>query len=350
MAHISEQQSPLSSLSYARSPVPTPLGIAVHLGWLNGELSADGIAIRSLQSTDPSAGSSSFRTLSQSFRQGGSVPAIWARARGAATRVIGLTWVDESQLLITRPDSGITQLNALKGKRIGLPLRPDDGIDLFRATALRGTLNALSLAGLDHDDVLFVDIPAAPVESRAAAPIPPAPTANDYAAECAALLRGDVDAIYVKGAHGLKAVDETGAHIIVDIGFHPDPRIRNNNGTPRPLTVNADVLQQHPDIVHGFLGLVADAGDWARTHPAQTLAFVSAETGIDTPWVSRAYGDRLHQHLGLGLDDAGIAALADFKAFLLDWGFLERDFDLDDWIDPRPLEAVQAGRLGQRQA
>ncbi|GHD63731.1 ABC transporter substrate-binding protein [Jeongeupia chitinilytica] len=339
MASISEPQSPVLPLSYARSPVPTPLGIAVHLGWLNGELSADGIAIRSLQSTDPSAGSSSFRTLSQSFRQGGSVPAIWARARGAATRVIGLTWVDESQLLITRPDSGITQLDALKGRRIGLPLRADDGIDLFRATALRGTLNALSLVGLDAGDIELVDIAAAPIEPR-----PQAPATNDYAAECAALLRGEVDAIYVKGAHGLKAVDDIGARVIADIGFHPDPRIRNNNGTPRPLTVNADVLQQHPDIVSGFLGLVADAGDWARTHPGRTLDFVSAETGIEVPWVSRAYGDRLHLHLGLGLDDAGIAALADFKSFLLEWGFLERDFDLADWIDPAPLDAVLAGR------
>jgi len=39
-------------LWYERSPVPTPLGIAVHLGWLNGEPSADGVAIKSLRTPE----------------------------------------------------------------------------------------------------------------------------------------------------------------------------------------------------------------------------------------------------------------------------------------------------------
>jgi hypothetical protein len=34
------------------SPFPTPLGIAVHLGWLNGVTSADGIAIKSIRRND----------------------------------------------------------------------------------------------------------------------------------------------------------------------------------------------------------------------------------------------------------------------------------------------------------
>ena len=78
---------------YARSPVPTPLGIAVHLGWLNGETSADGVAIRSPRgATRHDVSSISDHTLAQSFRQGGSIPAMWARSNGANTRVIGLSW------------------------------------------------------------------------------------------------------------------------------------------------------------------------------------------------------------------------------------------------------------------
>jgi len=337
------------TISFARSPVPTPLGIAVHLGWLSGEHSSDGVAIKSLHELRPGERAHSDYTLRNSLRQGGSVPAIWARGRGAQTRVIGLSWVDESQLLITRPDSGIHRVRDLRGRRIGLPSRPYEMIDIFRATALRGVLNVLKSEDLALDEVELVDIVAArvPVSDAGQSPAPAeralAPMLwNDYAAECAALLRGEVDAIYVKGAQGLEAAHVIRARTVIDIGFHPDPLLRNNNGTPRPLTVNATVLEQHPDLVAGFLQLVAQAGDWARNHPAETVRYVSQETASPEEWVHLAYGDKLHRHLGIDLHPQSIRALAVFKDFLLEWGFLQQDFDVWDWIDPAPYKMVTA--------
>jgi ABC-type nitrate/sulfonate/bicarbonate transport system substrate-binding protein len=337
------------TISFARSPVPTPLGIAVHLGWLSGETSSDGIAIKSLHELHPGERAHSDYTLRNSLRQGGSVPAIWARARQAATRVIGLSWVDESQLLITRPDSGITRVTDLRGRRIGLPARPYEVIDIFRATALRGILNILKSENLALSEVELVDIAAArvPVSDPGQSPAPDARALapllwNEYAAECAALLRGEVDAIYVKGAHGLEAAHLIRARTVIDIGFHPDPLLRNNNGTPRPLTVNADVLAQHPDLVAGFLQLVAQAGDWARGHPDETLRYVSEETACAEEWVHLAYGEKLHRHLGLDLHPQSIQALAAFKDFLLEWQFIDQDFDVWDWIDPAPYKQVTA--------
>jgi len=281
------------------------------------------------------------------LRQGGSVPAIWARGCGADTRVIGLSWVDESQLLITRADAGIATVRDLRGRRIGLPSRPYEAIDIFRATALRGVCNALLSEGLVLSEVELVDIAAAqvPVSSGGVQPAPReralAPMLwNDYAAECVALLRGDVDAIYVKGAQGLEAAHLIGARTVIDIGFHPDPMIRNNNGTPRPLTVSGSVLAQHPDLVAGFLQLVAQAGDWARSHPAETLHYVSQETASPEEWVHRAYGDKLHRHLGIDLHPQSIQALAAFKDFLLEWGFIAQDFDVWDWVDATPYKLV----------
>jgi ABC-type nitrate/sulfonate/bicarbonate transport system substrate-binding protein len=335
------------TISFARSPVPTPLGIAVHLGWLSGEHSSDGVAIKSLHELRPGERAHSDYTLRKSLRQGGSVPAIWARGRGADTRVIGLSWVDESQLVITRADSGIHAVRDLRGRRIGLPSRPYEMIDIFRATALRGVLNVLKSENLALGEVELVDIVAArvPVSDPSRSPAPAdralAPMLwNDYAAECAALLRGDVDAIYVKGAQGLEAAHVIRARTVVDIGFHPDPLLRNNNGTPRPLTVNATVLEQHPDLVAGFLQLVAQAGDWARSHPDETVRYVSQETASPEEWVHLAYGDKLHRHLGIDLHPQSINALAVFKDFLLEWGFLARDFDVWDWIDPAPYKMV----------
>jgi ABC-type nitrate/sulfonate/bicarbonate transport system substrate-binding protein len=335
------------TISFARSPVPTPLGIAVHLGWLSGEHSSDGVAIKSLHELRPGERAHSEYTLRNSLRQGGSVPAMWVRALGAETRVIGLSWVDEAQLLITRADSGIHHVRDLRGRRIGLPLRSYEMIDIFRATALRGVLNVLKSENMAPVVVVLVDVAAArgpdddPGHSPAPAERAVAPMLwNDYAAECAALLRGEVDAVYVKGSQGLEAAHMIRARTVIDIGFHPDPLLRNNNGTPRPLTVNAAVLDQHPDLVAGFLQLVAQAGDWARGHPEETVRYVSQETASPEEWVHLAYGDKLHRHLGIDLHPQSIQALAVFKDFLLEWGFLQKDFDVWDWIDPTPYKMV----------
>ncbi|WP_175845595.1 ABC transporter substrate-binding protein [Burkholderia arboris] len=341
---------------YARSPVPTPLGIAVHLGWLNGETSADGVAIRSPRgATRHDVSSISDHTLAQSFRQGGSIPAMWARSNDANTRVIGLSWVDESQLILARPDSGIRSVRALRGRRIAIPSRPDDRIDIFRASALRGFVNALSLDGLTTRDVELVDVRARTLQAvgpARAADLFASPHGFSsralYAAEAGALLRGEVDAIYVKGSTGLEIAQLIGAHVVIDIGFHPERSIRNNNGTPRPLTVNADVLANHPDIVAGFLKLVVAAGDWASTHPDETAHYVAGETASSIDWVRAAYGNQLHRHLGVNLDDESVAALDEFKTFLHDHGFLEADFDVADWIDPRPLADVRRPSLQKR--
>lgn len=338
----SDKQHPLW---HARSPVPTPLGIAVHLGWLNGELSADGVAIRSLRdSASHDTSSISDHTLAMSFRQGGSIPAMWARSHQADTRVIGLSWVDESQLILTLPGSGIDSIKQLRGRRIAIPRRPGDRIDIFHASALRGFVNALSLEGLTTRDVELIDVQARTLQSVGDDPatelftLPLGLSSRSlYAAEAGALLRGAVDAIYVKGSIGLEVAQLIGARVVIDIGFHPERHIRNNNGTPRPLTVNADVLAHHPDIVAGFLKLVVAAGDWARTHPEETAQYVSHDTASAIEWVHAAYGDDLHHHLGVNLEDESVKALEDFKNFLFEWGFLESDFDIADWIDPRPM-------------
>jgi ABC-type nitrate/sulfonate/bicarbonate transport system substrate-binding protein len=42
--------------------------------------------------------------------------------------------------------------------------------------------------------------------------------------------------------------------------------------------------------------------------------------------------------LSFSLDDELVRALEARKSFLLELGFLRRDFDIRAWIDPRPLQ------------
>lgn len=265
---------PLSELWYTRCPVPTPLGIAVQLGWFAEEFGPEGIDLRSIQETsDPNARESHFdHNLPHSFRQGGNIPAIWARSRGADTRVIGLSWTDEFQAVLTLPGRGVERARDLRGRKIGLPVNPVS-IDFNRASALRGIAKALELDGVRLDEVERIDTvnDAEDTNGIATGEGFRRRARHGYRAESLALVRGDVDAIYVKGALGLETARLLGATVVADLGFHPDPKVRINNGTPRTLTVDAKLIDDHPDIVSRFLARVVDAGNWARVHPGGTL-------------------------------------------------------------------------------
>jgi len=332
---------------HTRCPVPTPLGIAINLGLIDKALTPHGVTVHSLQETaDPRARESHIdHHLPHSFRQGGSVPALWARAAGADTRVIGLSWVDESQAIIALPESGIRTVKDLKGRRIGLPLRRGQRIDIFRATALRALLNGLSLEGIGEHEVEWVDIDATDPPGETWIGITPGRRWSGrplYTAELHALVRGEVDAIHVKGSLGREFAFLAGAQIVVDTGFHPDPKIRANNGAPRPLTVDAATLEHYPALAETLLAKVIEAGVWVELHPAEALAYLTRETGSPEQFVLEAYGgDTLHQRLHTDLSDDAIAALGDFAAFLFERGFLPEPVDVTAWVDRGPLEALR---------
>lgn len=328
---------------YTRCPVPTPLGIAINQGVIDRDLAELGITVRSIQdTTDPDVRASHYdHHLAHSFRQGGSVPAIWARAAGADTRVIGLSWVDESQLILTLPDSGIRNVTDLKGRRIALPRRVDQKIDIFRATALRALLAALSLGSIGEDEVEWVDVDATDPERFEAVGQRGWGGRPLYTAEFHALVRGEVDAIHVKGSLGHEFALLAGAHVVVDTGFHPDPKIRVNNGAPRPLTVDTATLDRYPAVARRLLAHVAAAGEWADQNAEEALAYIVRETGSPEQFVRAAYGgDTLHRRLKTDLNNASVDALQDFSDFLFDRGFLPARVDVAAWIDRRPFETL----------
>jgi len=340
MTDIAAAPTAIDTLWYTRCPVPTPLGLAAQLGWFGEEFGGDAIAIKTLQEiADPELRESHYdHHLRNSFRQGGNVPAIWARARGADTRVISLNWIDESQLILALPDSGIQAPADLRGRRLALP-RHANSIDHARAGALRGFAVVLELGGVSERDVEFVDIDIA---TERGGPLTAAlRSGGGYEPLVRALQERRVDAIFVKGARGVEVASTIGAHIVTDIRNHPDPLVRANNGAPRPLTVDSALLQSRPDLVARFLARVVAIGAWSAAHPAETAAYIARETGAQEHWVKQAYGADLHLHQYNDLAETSIRGLESYKNFLLQRGFLAADFDVKSWIDPRPLAEVQ---------
>jgi len=346
--------TPLEILWYSRSPHPCPLGLAAQLGWFIDEFRDDGIRVFTVQdSADPTLRDSHLdHHLPNSIRQGGNVPAIWARSRGARTRVVGLSWMNEFQGIVSLPGSGIEVPADLAGRRVALPVY-DSSVDGRRSEALHGFLIALGGAGLQPKDVRFVDVAAdrhwhpEPVAkalgtgSDSMVPAVPPGVFGEYARQIGALLRHEVDAVYVKGARGLRAAHIVRGHIVQDLRVHPDPMAQVHTGTPRPITVDEELLRTHPEVVERFLARILAAGEWAATHPRETAAYISRETQTTEEFVREAYGIDVHRHLVTDLAPRSVQALESQQHFLHEWGFINKGFDVRAWIEPGPLAAAR---------
>lgn len=343
----------IDTLWYTRCPVPTASGIAHGLGTLARAAAGSGLDFRILQDADADTALHHFdHRLPGLIREGGNVPALAARAEGAPTRLIGLTWVDEAQQILVAPGSDITSAADLAGRRIAIPAWAADGGRSFpRAMALHGFSSALALAGLTLADVVVVEVEVerAP-EVRGGSAAADAASAGSRAERGRAvttagvdeLLAGTVDAIYVKGARGRDAAREHGLRVAVDLDTSTTPRGRVNNGTPRPITVHERLLAEHPEVVEEFLVRSLDAAAWAATDLTGVRELLARETFAEGPGVEDAYGSALHLGLAPTLDAERLDLLAVQEQFLYTHGFLAGRVDVADWTDPAPLERALA--------
>jgi len=340
----------LDTLWYTRCPVPTGLGIALQKGWLEQAFNAKNTTVQSLrESTDKSVRESHFdHTLQNSVRHGGNIPAIWARSVGRETRVLGLSWADETQRILSLPESGIREVKDLKGRRFGLPKWVNAQIDFSRAQAIRGLENALKLEGLSVSDVELVDYVIetgqsdTPAVAVAGTNLFGGARRGGQSAELVALLRGEVDAIFLKGAQAAHTAHQFGLHTVIDTGIHPDPLIRSNNGTPRTLTVDLNLLNKYFDAAVDIVDQVLQAETWAHANPDETRRFLARESNTSEYWVTQAYGRDAHLRLRTDLSETSIAGLQDFSDFLYRWKFLPNPVNVNEWIDARALHAAQA--------
>lgn len=334
------RKNAISQIWYTRCPVPTPVGLATQLGLLDEAFASEGITLNSIiDSKDRTIRSSHFNHhLDYSFRHGGNVPPIRARSEGNPTRLVGITWTDEFQAIITLPETGIRTTRDLVGRRFGIARRPAGIVDFMAATALKGLVSALSLEGLTHTDVEIVDIPLedSVLDNRDGPQLYGLRNRQAYGPEIAALLRGKVDAIYVKGTPGISVANLFATHTVAEFGFHPDPKIRINSGSPRILTVDERLAEDRPDLVTKLIATLKRASTWAEAHPDEVRRFVAREVGASEEVVAAANGPDLHRHLGIGLEPELVEAIGHYKDFLHEQGFLAQNFDIEDWVDRRP--------------
>lgn len=286
---------------------------------------------------------------------------IAARAQGEPTKLVGLTWIEESQRILTRADTGIRSATDLKGRKLALPGWSHNdiashvrGTSIARGMSLAGYKGALASAGLTFDDVTLVEVPdrlrniggGGRDAGGDGTDLTRRPSSVSRLWPIEALASGKVDAIYVKGAAAVDEATREGLVVAVDLDALPDRRFRVNNGTPRPITVHQHLLDKHFDLLVRFLAVTLRAADWVRAKPGRLRAILEFETAGSAEAVDQAYR-HLHEGLQPTLDADRLALFELQKKFLFTHGFLDGDFALDDWVDPRPLEAALALNAAQ---
>jgi sulfonate transport system substrate-binding protein len=326
-------------LWYTRCGSATVSALAIKQGWLQAEFAQEGTVLHSLaESNDIDVRNAHFNHQKTGlFREGGNIPPIWAKSAGNDTAVIGITWLDEYQGVLVRADSDIHNLADLKGKKLGVPKHQNALIDFQRGAAHHGYATTLSLAKLSIEDVILVDIeiPSYSLEERRKGPEKPRNITVD------ALKNGDVDAIFIRYASGYRLSKEQGIRELININHLPNPLDRVNNGTPRPITVDRKFLDKHPDIVARYLAVLLRTAEWASQHPYEVAELLTGESGGGVEDVLNSHGKDVYLSFKPSLSERHIAGLTTQKDFLRDWGYLQSDFKITDWIDERPLAAAQ---------
>jgi sulfonate transport system substrate-binding protein len=319
-------------LWYSRCGAATASAIAIRRGWLQAEFARGGTVLQSLrESEDGTIRDAHYHhKLSGLFREGGNIPPIWARSNGAETAVVGITWLDEYQGILSRADGPVRDIGDLAGKRLALPLNRNL-IDFQRGAALHGFVTALRLAGARAEDAQFIDVLAT---SRAD---------GQRTSELDALLEGRVDAIFVRFARGTRLARDPRLHQVINLNEQPDPLTRVNNGTPRPVTVDRLFLERHPELVVRYLAVLLRTSAWAERNPAEVLELLASEgSGANVDEVLDSHGPNVHRSFRPKLSPEYIQGLDVQKNFLRDFNFLKADFDTQAWVVHGPLAEAES--------
>ena len=342
----SPQAGKVTEVFYTICPQLVASHVAIETGSLAADLKKIGVKFSYIRTLPQEKWIAHYtHQLPNLFRDGGNTPPIWAKSRGEDIKVIGLTFNRSGGEIIVRADADIFTVKELKGKRIGLPTRvKKDRVDFWRATAHRGILSSLRLAGLTAKDVEIVEILIDGPDYPSACPIKKPSDAwkqqKNYA-EDEALLDGTVDAIYSSPGKSLKLQRDGIVKSIENLEDRPDWTLQPAN-TPSTITVNTELAEKHPEIVIGYLKSVIKTGRWINTHPKEAGEIFSKVTAF--PDKESAARDVAKYDLVPNLSSRNIASLEIEKKFYLEQGYISKDFDLKDLIDGRYLEAALKSR------
>ena len=330
-----------NTIWYTRCPVPTASGIAYQRGMFDTAFEGTGFKVRNIRDAGGGKGGLNTHfshTLENSFREGGGSPPVWARANGADTSLLGVSFVEETLGLFVRNDADIHHVADLAGKRCALPVWPDLVMNFFRFAALKAFDSALRLHDMGQGDVQFVDVTETgdhfELLNPAFASGEKRQMRSYYNCQMQALLNGEVDAIFAKGGEIAVMLQEArgGIRMLYNLIDAEPLWAKVNNATPRILSVSNSLVREHPELVVRYARTLLQAAKWAQQCPEQATECMARETGVSESDIHTYYTANLHAKLAPSLSPTMLETVEVMKNFLYENGFIEHNFELRDWM------------------
>ena len=325
------------TIYYTRCPVATASGLAYQRGSFGEAFAGTGYEVRNLKELGRGkAGTHFTHKIPNSIREGGAIPPLWARVRGADTVVIGLTFTPECLSFYVRPGEGEGGFAGLRGRRLGLPRRPQLEVDFMRVNAHKAFSGALAEHGMSASDVEFTDVvidedvlAIANVDygQGSERKVPPL-----YAGEIEALLRGEADCVFAKNAETKYLEQVYGDRIekvydLLDCA-HVEHKI---NANPRIITASGELAREHPDAVVNYLRVLVRTAAWASDHPREAAETMAVELGVQTEDIVASYEAAFHTQLWPTLSQEMRALLQNQIEFMVKHDYLPPGVSLDGW-------------------
>jgi sulfonate transport system substrate-binding protein len=231
----------------------------------------------------------------------GPLPAISARSTGIDVKAVGRAYSDELYYgLLVAPDSSITSVQDLKGKKIAVQV--GSGAHLFLMLLLQQN-------GIKTNDVNIVNLPTSDHQTALE-------TKN---VDAVATWQPFVATIEIAKA-GKVLVDSK--NVIRTVGIY---LARNEFG------------QKNPELIERFLKVHQRAAEYLKNNPDEALAIISKESKIPVAALAKSIKTI---DWGLQLADDDIQTLTETKNFLKSTNVIKNDFDINELIDKKYLNHI----------
>lgn len=231
----------------------------------------------------------------------GPLPAISARSTGIDVKAVGRAYSDEFYYgLLVAPDSPITSLQDLKGKKIAVQV--GSGAHLFLMLLLQQN-------GIKNSDVNIVNLPTSDHQT----------TLETKNVDAVATWQPFVATIEIANAGKVLADSK---NVIRTVGIY---LARNEFG------------QKNPELIERFLKVHQKAAEYLKNNPDEALAIISKESKIPVAALAKSIKTI---DWGLQLADDDIQTLTETKNFLKTTNVIKNDFDINELIDKKYLNNI----------
>ena len=236
----SEGQPEKIRLDYAYYS-PTSL-VLKKFGWLEEEFEEEGIEIEWALSQGSNKALEFLNSDSVDFGSSAGAAALMSKANGAPIKNVYISSKPEWTALVANPDSGITTIEDLKGKKVAATLGTDPYIFLLRS---------LNEEGVSVDDVEIVNL--------------------QHGDGATSLSNGSVDAWAGLDPHMARVEIESGAELFY----------RNADfNTYGFLNVREDFAEKYPEYVKRVIQAYEKARKWTLENPEEAVEILSEEASI----------------------------------------------------------------------